>query len=135
MTHESETWVSRGKQARDVYHTQIFNIDNGAGATIDDVFYCANDTIIDSIYPVYTEATDTTGVASANWRVGVAAAGATVVASTALEVSKAVGAAGTAGTLLLTSFPAGTTLFFRHTGIASTEGGQYKLRMEYHVKP
>lgn len=135
MTHKNETWISRGKQARDVYHTQIFNIDNGAGTTIDDIFYCVNDTVIDNIYPIYTEATDTAGAASANWKVGVAAAGATVVAATNLEVAKAVGAAGTAGALLLTSFPAGTTLFFRHTGVATTEVGQYKLRMEYHVKP
>ena len=135
MTSKGSPYVARGAQARDVYETQVFNIDNGNGTTIDDVFYCVHDTFIDDIRAVYTEATDTAGVASANWKVGVAAAGATVVAATALQVSKAVGAAGTAGALLITFVAAGTTLFFRHTGIASTEAGQYKLRMEYHVKP
>lgn len=135
MSNKKRTYIARGNQANDVYETQIFNIDNGAAATIDDVFYVPHDTFIDSIYPVYTEATDTAGVASANYKVGTAAGGAQIVAAAALQVSKAVGAAGTAATLVTDFVPAGSTIFFRHTGIAATEGGQYKLRMEYHVKP
>lgn len=135
MTNKGGPYVARGNQAHDVYETQIFNIDNGAGTTIDDVFYCVHDTFIDSVYPVYAEATDTAGVASANWKIGTAAGGAQVVAATAYEVSKAVGAAGTAGVLVISFVPAGTTLFVRHTGIAATEGGQAKIRIEYHVKP
>jgi len=135
MTNTNNTWIARGAQKNQTYSTQIFNIDNGNGTTIDDVFYCVRDTVIDSIRPVYTEATDTTGAASANWKVGTAAGGTQIVGVTALQVAKAVGAAGTAGTLVATLIPAGSTIFFRHTGVASTEVGQYKLQMEYHVKP
>lgn len=135
MSNKQRTWIVRGNQANDVYETQIFNIDNGSGTTIDDVFYCAHDTHIDSVYPVYTEATDTSGVASANYKIGTAAGGAQIVAATALEVLKSVGDAGTAATLVADRVAAGGTLFIRHTGIAATEAGQYKLRIEYHVEP
>lgn len=129
-------YVARGAQANRIYKTQIFNIDNGNGTTIDDVaFYLDKDVEIISIRPVYTEATDTAGVASANYKVGTTAGGAEIVAATALDVSKAVGGAGAKATLVSSVVPANTAVFTRHTGIAATEGGQYYVQIEYRVKP
>lgn len=129
-------YVARGAQANRIYKTQIFNIDNGNGTTIDDVaFYLDRDVEIISVRPVYTEATDTAGVASANYKVGTTAGGAEIVAATALDVSKAVGAVGAKATLVSSVVPANTAVFVRHTGIASTEGGQYYVQIEYRVKP
>lgn len=128
-------YVARGAQANQYYYSQEFNIDNGNGTTIDDVMYCPHDIEVVAIRPLYTEATDTSGVASANYKVGTAAAGAEIVAATALEISKAVGAAGAKATLVASTVAAGSSLFIRHTGIAATEGGKYKVLVEYRVKP
>lgn len=129
-------YIARGAQANRIYKSQIFNIDNGAGTTIDDcAFYLDQPVEIIAIRPIYTEATDTTGAASANYKVGTTAGGVDIVAATALEVSKAVGAAGAKATLVTSKFPAETTLFIRHTGVATTEVGQYFVQVEYRVQP
>jgi hypothetical protein len=129
-------YVARGSQANRIYTTQIFNIDNGAATTIDDCAFSLDQPVeIISIRAIYTEATDTAGVASANYKVGTTAGGAEIVAAFALEVSKAVGAAGTKATLVSDYVPANTTVFVRHTGIAATEAGQYKVQIEYRVRP
>jgi|SRR5262245_23965071 len=113
-----------------------FNIDNGAGATADDAsvgpfpFDCY---IVDA-KAVYTEATDTTGAASANFKTGVSAGGATLVAATALEAAKAIGGF-TEGVPLGVLIPAGTTIFTRHTGVATTEVGQYFVNYGILPKP
>lgn len=129
-------YVGRGAQVNRVYKTQIFNIDNGNGTTIDDVAFNLDQLVeIISVRPVYTEATDTAGVASANYKVGTTAGGAEIVAATALDVSKAVGGYGAKATLVSSLVPPNTTVFIRHTGVASTEGGQYYVQIEYRVKP
>lgn len=127
------TYISRGKNKVNTFRTKTFNIDNGAGTTDDDVWYLPYKTVILAAYKVYTEATDTTGAASANVRAGVAAAGATVIASTALDVATAVGA-GVACSVLINEFAAGTTIFTRHTGVATTEVGQYFVEYLYYYK-
>lgn len=111
-----------------------FNIDNGSGTTADDasVGPFPFDCYIQSARAVYTEATDTAGAASANFKTGVAAGGATLVAATALEISKAIGAY-TEATPLDVVVPANTTIWTRHTGIAATEAGQYFV--EYVILP
>lgn len=130
------TYTARGAQANRIYKTQIFNIDNGSGTTIDDVAFNLDQVVeIISVRPVYTEATDTAGVASANYKVGTTAGGAEIVAATALDVSKAVGGYGSKATLVSSLVPANTTVFVRHTGIAATEAGQYYVQIEYRVKP
>lgn len=129
-------YVARGAQANRVYKTQIFNIDNGAGTTVDDVAFNLDQMVeIVSVRPVYTEATDTAGVASANYKVGTTAGGVDIVAATALDVSKAVGGYGANATLVSTIVPANTSLFIRHTGVAATEAGQYYVQIEYRVAP
>jgi len=134
MPANQGTYLSRGKNKYNTHVTQTFNIDNGAGTTIDDVWYLPYKTVLVAAYKVYTEATDTTGAASANVRAGVAAAGATVLASTALDVATAVGAA-VAASLLINEFAAGTTIFTRHTGVATTEVGQYYVEYVYYFLP
>lgn len=130
-------FIARGQQRYKVIRTKTFNIDNGAGTPDDDpVLYSVNGLYIIDAYIVYSEATDTAGAASANVKIGTTAGGAQIVAQTALGVSKAVGAA-TALTLVSGGdyVPAGSTVFVRHTGVATTEVGQYAVQIRYMPKP
>lgn len=129
-------YVARGNQRMILLQTPAaFNIDNGAGATAD--YQLCNlpfDAYIEDVRAIYSEATDTTGAASANFKLGVAAGGATIVGATALEVSKAIGAT-TTTTILSEVLPANTTLWVRHTGVATTEAGQYYVQVLLIPKP
>lgn len=127
--------VARGNQRTFIATTRTtFNIDNGAGTTADDasVGPYPFDCFIVGARAVYTEATDTSGVATATFTTGISAGGATLVAATALEVSKAIGGY-TAATPLAVAVPANTTIWTRHTGVAATEAGQYFV--EYQILP
>lgn len=123
-------FIARGNQRTIVVSTpDAFNVDNGAGATAD--YQLVNlpfESYVLDVRAIYSEATDTTGAASANFKLGVAAGGATIVAATALEVSKAIGDYTTA-TIVSDLLPANTTLWVRHTGVASTEAGQYYVQV------
>jgi hypothetical protein len=137
MANNKFGYVGRGNQRTFVATTRTtFNIDNGAGTTADDAsvgpfpFDCY---IVDA-RAVYTEATDTAGAASSNWKTGITAGGATLVAATALEISKAIGGY-TAGVPLAVLVPANTTIFTRHTGVATTEVGQYFVQYTILPKP
>ena len=137
MPKSSYGYIARGNQ-RYIYlqSKTTFNIDNGAGTTVDECI-CAglpSDAQIISARPIYTEATDTAGAASANWKLGITAGGATLIAATALDAAKAIGAAGTEGVPLLPLL-AGQSLFVRHTGVAATEVGQYWLQVLLMLKP
>lgn len=135
MTNRNYPYIGRGRQREFVLQTRTtFNIDNGAGTTADDASIgpFPYDCYITFARAVYTEATDTAGVATATFQTGVAAGGATLVAATNLEVSKAIGAY-TEATPLAVVVPANTTIFTRHTGVASTETGQYFV--EYGILP
>ena len=135
MTATKGTYINRGAQKYLVAKTDTINIDNGSGTTADHVIlYCANDIYLVDANVVYTEATDTAGAASATVAVGVTAGGATLVTATALQVSKAVGSV-TALTLNLHYVAAGSSIFVRHTGIATTEAGQYYVQLRYFNEP
>jgi len=129
--------ISRGNQRTFVATTRLtFNIDAGSGTTEDDASvgpYPFDCYIVDA-RAVYTVATDTAGAASANWKTGVTAGGATLVAATALEVSKAIGSY-TAGVPLGVRVPANTTIFTRNTGVAATEAGNYFVQYTILPKP
>lgn len=129
-------YVARGNQRTIIVMTPAaFNVDNGAGATAD--YQLCNlpfDAYIQDVRAIYSEATDTAGAASANFKLGVAAGGATLVAATALEVSKAIGST-TVATILSDVLPANTTLWVRHTGVATTEVGQYYVQVILVPKP
>lgn len=128
-------FIARGNQRTFTVKSKTYNIDNGAGATDDDqLVNLPYDCFIVDVRAVYTEATDTTGAASANFKLGVAAGGATLVAATALAALKAIGAT-TAATVVLDYLPANTTLWCRHTGVATTEVGQYYVQVTLMPKP
>lgn len=134
MTVTKGTYLARGNQKFLMEKTQIFNIDNGSGTTVDDMLlYCVNDVVLVDAFCVYTEATDTTGAATANVKIGTTAGGAEVVTATNLAVSKAVGATQSL-TLNVQFVAAGTTIRVRHTGRAATEAGQYYVALRYYYK-
>lgn len=129
------TYIARGNQRLVPVVSKVFNVDNGAGTK--DAYPTINlpfDAYLVSVRAVYTEATDTTGAASANFRVGVASDGSTLVAATALEAAKAIGAT-TSATIVLDVLPANTTLWITHTGVAATEVGQYFVQVLLLPKP
>lgn len=126
----SRTLIPRGSDKIKTVKSQIFNVDNGAGTTIDETIM-RSPRQIELVNARIVYDTETAGtVAGANARIGVAVGGATVVASTALTNSAAVGAT-TAMTLLIRTIAAGTPLIVRHTGIATTAAGQYHVELDY----
>jgi len=136
MSKNNFPYVARGDQRFQWFRSKTFNIDNGSGTTDDDVIFADldKDAYVVHVRAVYVEATDTTGAASANFKLGTAAGGAQVVAATALEVLKSVGDA-TEATLVAGRVAAGGSLFARHTGIAATEAGQYYLQVGVLLEP
>lgn len=124
-------YISRGKNKLHTFRSKTFNIDNGAGTTDDDVFYLPYKTVLVAAYKVYTEATDTTGAASANVKIGTTAGGTDIAASTALDAGSTAVGTGVAITLVKWTIPAASTIFIRHTGVATTEVGQYYVELIY----
>lgn len=130
----SDLYVPRGTGKRQIAVTQIFNIDNGAGTVINDAFlYCSQAISIKAARVLYTTATAGT-VAAATISLGTTVAGVELVAATALENSKTVGAI-TALTLTAAAarVAAGTMITASHTGIATTVAGEYRVVIEYEV--
>lgn len=130
----SGTYVLRGKQKYQFVNSKIFNIDNGSGQTDDSILFSGlpYSIMIEDVKAVYTQATDTAGAASANFKVGTSAAGGENVAATALEVPKAIGST-TSATITKKLVPAGSTLYVRHTGVDSTEVGEYFVQITYRI--
>jgi len=128
-------YIGRGNQRNVCLKSITMNIDNGAGATTDDqICNLPYDAQILDVRAIYTEATDTTGAASANFKLGIAAGGATIVAATPLTAATAIGGT-TAGVVVAPFLPANTTLWVRHTGVATTEVGQYFIQVTLIAKP
>lgn len=131
ITVESGGAIS-GRQVRHQVRSESFDIDNGAGTTIDRVLLRPSSAItITAARVVYDDATTGT-VASATVKIGTTVNGAEIVAATALENSKAVGTA-TALTLVSGAVAADTPVIVRHTGIAATAAGRYVVELEYTV--
>lgn len=113
--------------------SRAFNLDNGAGTTIDDVILRP----AHAFYPVaarivYCDATTGT-VAAGNATIGTTVAGAELVAATAYGDSKAVGTT-TAMTLVTTARQvAGTPVIVRHTGVATTQAGEAYVEFDYYL--
>jgi len=118
------------QQSAAVIRTQFFNIDNGAGTTVDEPLFDSGPRgcRITRVYCIYGEATAT--VAAGNYRLGTAVGGAQIVAATAYVNSKAVGDV-TEGVLALDSLPPNTRCFVRHTGVAITQTGTASMVVEY----
>jgi hypothetical protein len=125
--------ILRGEIPRThIAHSKIFDIDNGAGTTVDDAFLLVPYAItIRSAYVLYTTATAGT-VAAATIQLGTAVAGEQLVAATALVNAKAVGTT-TALTLVTGAVAASTMIVARHTGIAATAAGEYRVVITYTI--
>ena len=135
MANNKFPYIGRGNPRLIELHSVTFTVDNGAGTTVDDTLgNFPFDAWIFDARAIYTEATDTAGAASANFKLGITAGGATLVAATALEAAKAIGAT-TLGVPLAVYLPANTTLWVRHTGIAATEVGGYFVQVLVLPKP
>ena len=128
----SDLYISRGNGRRQVAKSRIFNIDNGNGTVANDAFLmCTQPIQILSAKVLYT--TETAGtVAAATISVGTTVAGVELVAATALENSKTVGAT-TALTLTAAAakVAANTMITASHTGVATTALGEYYVVIEY----
>lgn len=136
MGAEKFGYSARGNQRFLIARSKTFNVDNGSGTTDDDVILAnlPGDAEIISVQAVYVEATDTAGAENANFKLGTTAGGNGIVAATALAVSKAVGSV-TSATLAASRLSAGSSLFARHTGVATTQPGQYYVQVVYMLKP
>jgi hypothetical protein len=109
-----------------------FNLDNGAGTTVDDVIIRPSVAItILAVRAVYVDATTGT-VAAGSFQVGTAVGGTQVVAATNYENTKAVGTS-TAGSIVSGAIAANTPVCVRHTGVAATQAGQAYIEIEFTI--
>jgi len=114
-----------------IWRSKEFNIDNGSTTTDDDVWAPPGEIKVVGVRAVYTEASDSS-MEAANFKVGTAVGGAQIVAATDLEEAKSVGTytdatiVEGAGVVL-----ADGILAVRHTGIATTQVGKYRVQIEY----
>lgn len=129
----NSTQILRGLNPRlHVARSRPFDIDNGAGTTIDDVILKHSQPVtIQAARIIYIGATTGT-VAAGNAKIGTTLGGAEIVAATAYENTKAVGVS-TAMALVASAVAAGSGLFVRHTGIAATAAGEAVVEVEYTV--
>lgn len=130
----SDLYVARGSAKRQVARSVWFNLDNGAGTTIDDVIlYVAQPIKITAARIVYVDATAGT-VAAGNAKIGTTVGGAEIVAATAYTNSATVGSV-TAMTLTAAAafVAANTMISVRHTGVATTAAGQAVVEIEFEM--
>ena len=128
-------YIGRGNQRKVIVYSKEYNVDNGAGVTDDDVVCnLPYEARVVSVRAIYTEATPGSGADSANFKIGVSAGDGSIVAATALQNSKSIGATTTA-TVASELLPANTTLWTRHTGVAVTVAGKYRLQIVLLPKP
>ena len=112
--------------------SESFDIDNGAGTTVDRVLIRPTGAItITAARIVYDDATTGT-VAGGNAKIGTTVGGAEIVAATAYENTKAVGTT-TALAIVSGAVAAGTPVIVRHTGVAVTQAGRAVVEIEYTV--
>lgn len=118
------------KQQINTVRSQIVNIDNGAGTTLDEALFNVGSKggRLVRAYAIYNEAAGT--VAAANFKLGSAAGGAQYVAATAYTDNAAVGAV-TSSTIVEDTLAPNATVFLRHTGIATTAAGQVFICVEW----
>jgi hypothetical protein len=120
------------KSGRKTAKTVWFNLDNGAGTTIDDIALSPSTAItISDVRAIYVDATTGT-VAAGTFKVGTTVGGEEIVAATAYENTKTVGTY-TAGTIVSGAVAANGFVNVRHTGVAATAAGQAYVQIEYTV--
>jgi len=107
-----------------------FDLDNGAGTTIDSVIFRAGAALtITAARIVYDDATTGT-VAAGNAAIGTTVAGAEIVAATAYGNTKAVGTT-TAMTIVSGAVAANTPIIVRHTGVGAAQAGKAHVEIEF----
>lgn len=127
------TWSLINAQGLRTAKSVWFNLDNGAGTTIDDVLVRATRPIrIVACRAVYVDATTGT-VAAGTFSVGTTVGGVDIVIATAYENTKAVGTS-TAGVIVAGAVAANSAVFVRHTGVATTAAGQAYIECDYQVQ-
>jgi hypothetical protein len=127
------TYVMRGEQKRQIARSRPFDLDNGAGTTVDDVILRHSQRIKPLAARIVYSGATTGTVAGANAKVGTTVAGAEIVAATAYGNTKAVGTS-TAMTLASSAeLAANTPVIVRHTGIAATAAGEAYVELEYEI--
>ncbi len=117
---------------RRIIVSKEFDIDNGAGSTDDNIMLLPSVGVtVIAARVAYTEATDSDVAGSANVRLGTSIGGGDIVAAAALQTSKPVGGI-TDLTLVSGDTPVAANGFIavRHTGVAATEAGKYKIILE-----
>lgn len=124
----SVTGTQMKRTARSVW----FNLDNGAGTTIDDVIIRPTTAItIIAARIVYQDATTGT-VAAGSAQIGTTVGGTDIVAATNYENAKAVGTS-TAMVIASGAVAANTPVIVRHTGVAVTQAGQAVVEIDYTI--
>lgn len=112
--------------------SRSFDLDNGAGTTVDDVMLRPSTAItITAARIVYSSVTSGT-VAAGSAKIGTTVGGAEIVAATNYENAKAVGTS-TAMAIVSGAVAANTPVIARHTGVAATQAGEAYVEIEYSV--
>lgn len=110
-----------------------FNLDNGAGTTLDvELIRSPRPIVIAACRIVYDDATTGT-VAAGSAAVGTTVGGVDIVAATNYENTKTVGTT-TAMTIVAGKIAAGTPVLVRHTGVAITQAGMSRVECDYAVR-
>lgn len=113
--------------------SQFFDLDNGAGTTIDALLIRHPRPIAITACRIVYQGATTGTVAAGNAKVGITVGGAEVVAATAYANTVAVGTT-TAMTLVAGKIAAGTPVLVRHTGVAATQAGEAVVECDYLVR-
>lgn len=113
-----------------MFVTFEFNIDNGSGTTLDDVFHVPRDILITRIRRVFTEASDSSMAGTPTTKVGTSAGGEQIVAASTVTDGASIGDYDNL-TIIEKFVAAGGFICVRHTGIAATQVGKYKVQIEY----
>jgi len=117
-------------QRKRVANSTWFNLDNGAGTTIDDVILKASVALtVLAARIIYVDATTGT-VAAGNARIGTTLGGSEIATNVAYANAAAVGAE-TAFAIAAGAVAAGGAVFVRHTGVAAVAAGQAIVEVEY----
>lgn len=113
--------------------SEAFNLDNGAGTTVDALLIRHPRPIVFSACRIVYEDATTGTVAGGNAKVGTTVGGAEIVAATAYANTTAVGTT-TAMVIVDGKVPAGTPVLVRHTGVAITQAGEAAVECDYYIR-
>lgn len=121
-----------GRPVRETVRSESFDLDNGAGTTVDRVLMRPSTAItITAARIIYDDATSGT-VAAGSAKVGTTVGGGEIVAATNYENTKAVGTV-TTMTIVSGAVAADTPVIVRHTGVGATQAGRAVVELEFTV--